>query len=226
MRRPTRHRPRYPLRALPALFVLFLAVLVGCQGVYYGAMEQFGVHKREILVDRVELARDSQAQAKEEFTDALDRFRSVVTVDGGELEERYESLRATLERVETRAREVGSRIDNVEDVAEALFEEWERELEEYANPDLQRRSARTLSETRTEYRRLARAMRRAEASMAPVLRTLRDQVLFLKHNLNARAVSSLHGELDMVQRDVDALVRDMETAIDEANRFITQMVAG
>ena len=38
----------------------------GCQKAYYGTMEKFGVHKRDIMVDRVEEARDSQQEAKEQ----------------------------------------------------------------------------------------------------------------------------------------------------------------
>jgi hypothetical protein len=32
----------------------------GCSSMYYGAMEKLGVHKRDIMVDRVKEARDSQ----------------------------------------------------------------------------------------------------------------------------------------------------------------------
>ncbi|MEN8232871.1 MAG: DUF2959 family protein, partial [Thermodesulfobacteriota bacterium] len=38
----------------------------GCQKAYYNTMEKFGVHKRDIMVDRVEEARDSQEEAKEQ----------------------------------------------------------------------------------------------------------------------------------------------------------------
>ncbi|QJT09963.1 DUF2959 domain-containing protein [Oceanidesulfovibrio marinus] len=207
------------------VILLVLSCVAGCQSVYYDAMEQFGVHKREILVDRVESARDSQEEAKQEFADALEQFRSVVAFHGGELEQRYETLRATLERVEGRADDVTKRINSVENVAEALFAEWEGELDQYTSAELRSRSASKLRETRARYDQLIRAMRRAEASMQPVLRTLRDQVLFLKHNLNAQAIASLQSELDVVQRDVDSLIREMERAIDEANSFINQMVS-
>lgn len=70
---------------------------------------------------------------------------------------------------------------------------------------------------------MAAAMRKAEKTMYPVLDVLRDQVLFLKHNLNARAIASIKTELATVQRDVAALVTQMESSIAEANQFITQM---
>jgi DNA repair exonuclease SbcCD ATPase subunit len=202
---------------------MLLAAAVGCQTAYYGAMEAVGLHKRDILVERVEGARDAQEEAKETFASALDEFRSVVNIRGGELEEQYEQMRAALERSEARAAEVRDRVDAVEDVAEALFVEWEAELDEYSSDHLRRQSARKLRDTRERYERLMRAMRRAEARMEPVLEPLRDQVLYLKHNLNAQAIAALEDELVTVQADVDALIRDMEEAIDEANNFIAQM---
>jgi len=49
---------------------------------------------------------------------------------------------------------------------------------------------------------------------------LRDQVLFLKHNLNARAIASLQTELTRIQTDVSRLIRDMVIAMQEADSFI------
>jgi hypothetical protein len=207
-------------RAAP--LVLMLA-LTGCQSIYYGTMEKFGVPKREIMVDRVESARDAQLEAKDQFKTALERFRSVVRVQGGTLEEKYDKLNAELERSQARADRVHERIAAVEDVSEALFDEWEGELKTYSDADLRRRSEQQLDQTRAQYTRLMTAMKRAESRIEPVLRPMRDQVLFLKHNLNAQAIASIGEELTAVQGDVDALVRDMERSIAEAGAFIDAM---
>ncbi len=186
-------------------------------------MEKMGIHKRDILVDRVEEARDSQLEAKREFASALERFASVVNYDGGDLEEKYNQLKDELDDLEARAKEVHDRIEAVEDVAGALFDEWEQELNQYNSLRLRHASEQKLRETRRRYKQLIRAMKRAEAKIEPVLLPLRDEVLFLKHNLNARAILSLKGELSKIQTDVSALVKDMEQAIKEADAFIKNM---
>jgi hypothetical protein len=211
-------------RLLTALLVTVLFVLLsGCQRAYFGAMERLGFAKRDILVDRVEDARDSQVQAKEQFASALDRFRAVVGFEGGDLEEQYDILSAEYERSRARADEVRTRVDRVEHVAGALFAEWEDELGEYSDAKLRRSSKEQLVRTRERYRQLITAMRRAENGMDPVLETFQDQVLFLKHNLNARAIASLEGELAAVEADVRALVRSMEQSIGAADEFIKEM---
>lgn len=68
-------------------FTLCCLYLASCSSVYYEALEQVGIEKRDILVDRIDDTRDAQEDAKEQFTSALERYRSVVKVEGGDLEE-------------------------------------------------------------------------------------------------------------------------------------------
>jgi ElaB/YqjD/DUF883 family membrane-anchored ribosome-binding protein len=208
-------------------FALTLAVATlffgGCQKAYYSTMEAFGKHKREILVDRVVEARDAQNEAKEQFSSALEQFSSVLNFQGGDLEARYEKLKAEYERSESKAGAVSSRIRAVKDVAGALFKEWEDELDEYTSSELRSKSEQKLRQTRSRYSQLIAAMERAESKIQPVLRAFRDQVLFLKHNLNAQAIASLQDELDTMEAEIAVLIREMERSINEADTFIRAM---
>ena len=204
-------------------FFLLLVTLLACSSAYYKTMESFGVEKRDILVDRVEEARDAQDSASEQFASALEQFRATVNFDGGELEDIYDRLDGEYESSAAEAARVSERIDAVENVAEALFSEWEEELEQYSRDDMRRTSANLLKDTRTRYARLMKSMRRAESSMEPVLEAFHDQVLFLKHNLNARAIGALRNELDSIERDTARLIEQMQKAIAEAKAFIDSM---
>jgi hypothetical protein len=209
------------------LAFLLIAVLLlngGCQKAYYGTMEKFGVHKRDIMVDRVEEARDSQEEAKEQFQSALEQFSTVLNFKGGKLEDKYKTLQAEYDESEVKADDVKDRIDAVEDVSEALFTEWEDELDQYTSKSLRRDSERKMVQTRRQYDQLIKAMRRAESKIDPVLRAFRDQVLYLKHNLNAQAIASLQSELVGVESDIAVLINEMEKSIGEANSFIKTML--
>ncbi len=206
--------------ALVVLLSTGLFAPSGCQNAYYAALEQFGYHKRDLLVTRVKDARDSQEEAKEQFKSALEQFSAVLNFNGGALEDKYKQLKAELERSESSASAVHSRIEAVEDVSEALFKEWEAELAQYTSENLRRDSARQLNAARRRYTPLIRSMKRAEAKIDPVLSAFRDQVLYLKHNLNAQAIASLQEELTSIETNIDALIREMEAAISEADAFI------
>jgi len=205
------------------LCLTLLSVFVGCRSAYYNTMEAFGYEKREILVDRVGDARDEQEDAKAQFTSALDQFKAVIDFEGDDLEAMYKELDRGYQRSKRAASGVGDKIDSVESVAEALFEEWEEELNSYNSEQLRTISAQRMEETRSRYDQLVGAMRRAEATIEPVLTAMQDQVLFLKHNLNAQAIASIQGTAEGINRDIQSLIKEMENSISEANAFINQM---
>ena len=202
---------------------MMVAAFAGCQSAYYGAMEKIGYEKRDLLVKRVKKARNEQEQTKEQFASALEEFAAVLEFDGGKLEKAYNRLSDDLVRSEEHAEAVRERVAAVEDVAEALFREWEKELDAYASADLRRASSRQLDQTRRRYEQLIRAMKKAESKLEPVLSPMRDQVLFLKHNLNAQAIASIQNEVKSIEVEVTALIADMEKAIAEADAFISEM---
>jgi SMC interacting uncharacterized protein involved in chromosome segregation len=206
--------------AIVSVVLLFAA---GCESLYYGTMEKFGKYKRDILVDRVKDARDAQEETKEQFASALEKFRSVVNVEGGKLQEKYDVLKGELDRSESKASAVRKRINDVEDVAGALFDEWEKELGQYKSAELREESRKKLEQTRQRYSLLIGAMKRAESKIEPVLSAFRDQVLFLKHNLNAQAIASLQSELGTMEADTDRLIAEMEKSIAEADSFVKTM---
>ena len=209
---------------LKQLMILAAAlVLAGCETAYYDALERIGIPKRDLLIDRIESAQEAQEDGQQQFKDALEQFQAVVNFDGGELQDVYEKLNDEYEDSVDAAENISSRIDGVESVANALFDEWRDELDEYSNERYRRDSERQLKATERRYNRLITSMRKAETSVEPVLNTLKDNVLYLKHNLNARAIASLKSELGTVNQDVAALVATMQSAIDESNAFIAEL---
>jgi t-SNARE complex subunit (syntaxin) len=205
------------------VFAFMILALLACDTMYYGTMEKIGIHKRDIMVDRVKAARNTQNEAKQQFLTAMEQFRSIVNFKGGDLEREYNKLNAVFKKSESEAAAVHDRISAVEDVSDALFREWRKELKQYSSNALRKASQRKYDITKAKYEELIKAMKKAESKLEPVLATLRDQVLFMKHNLNAKAISGLSSELVSVQTNVDKLVRDMDIAIAKADKFIAAL---
>ncbi|UPR58252.1 DUF2959 domain-containing protein [Vibrio sp. ED004] len=210
---------------MPYLIVIVLSIftLTGCQSAYYSAMEQVGYHKRDIMVDRVEDAKESQQDAQEEFTSALEALSSLTNFSGGDLEDMYNQINDKYQDSEKAAQNVSDRIAAIEDVSDALFEEWQGELDLYTSDSLRRSSEQKLRETESSYKTMLSAMKRAEKKMDPVLNTLRDNTLYLKHNLNASAVGSLQGEFMSLEKDIAYAIKQMNAAIAESDKFLAQL---
>ena len=186
-------------------------------------MEKVGVHKRDILVDRVEEAQQSQQDAQQQFKSALEQFSSLIKFDGGDLQRMYEATDSEYQACNKAAEDVSSRINSIESVADALFDEWQDELDQYSNAKLKQDSATKLASTRRQYNSLLKTMRRAEQSMQPVLASLKDNTLYLKHNLNAKAIGALQGEFNSVQKDINRLIADMNNAIAQSEQFVATL---
>ena len=209
------------------IFLLTAVIsLTACETVVYDALEKVGYHKRDILIDRIDAAQSSQTEGQEQFKSALEQFKSVINFDGGDLEVTYDQLNDEYEASVDAADKIHDRIDSVKNIADALFDEWQEELEQYSNTRLRRDSERQLKNTRRRYSKVLGAMRRAEKAIDPVLASLKDNTLYLKHNLNARAIASLKNELGTVDNDVNALLSAMQQAINESNAFIDELRGG
>lgn len=205
-----------------ACFLVF-GLLSACASVKYSAFEKIGIHKRDLLVGNVEDTRDAQKEAQEQFKDALEKFGSVVTIEETGLKKAYNRLSDEYEDSVDAAEDVSDNINDVQEVAEDLFTEWKKEIGEYSNADLKRSSQLKLRETEGRYGEMLRSMREAERSMQPVLATFKDNVLFLKHNLNAQAVGSLRNTFGDLQSDIGVLIEQMNQSIQRSDAFIADM---
>src|SRR5690606_27465218 len=144
--------------------------------------------------DRVEEAQQSQQDAQQQFKSALEQFSTLIKFDGGDLQRVYEATDSEYQACSKAAEDVSARINSIEAVADALLDEWQDELDQYSNAKLKQDSAKKLTDTKRQYNSLLKTMRRAEQSMQPVLASLKDNTLYLKHNLNAKAIGALKGE--------------------------------
>lgn len=203
--------------------LLLLLTITGCQTTYYDALEKVGIPKRELMIKRIESTQEAQQDVQEQFQSALDQFQSIVVFNGGNLEELYKKLNREYEDSVSAADKVNSRIQSIQHVSEALFDEWQEELNLYSSASLRSASARKLNETKRQYQRMITSMEKSAKRMQPVLDVFQDQVLFLKHNLNAQAISSLKGEFAGVKREIDQLITQMERSIAESQRFVEQL---
>lgn len=189
----------------------------------YSAWESVGVEKRDLFKRKISNVKDDQEDTGEAFKDALTKLKEVYAFDGGNLEREYNKLNNSFEEAQEESTEVSASISKLNEVAQDLFVEWEGELQDIKTADLRRKSARQLNETKTKYKTLHQHLKSSENKMSPVLARLKDQVLFLKHNLNAKAIGGLKTEGDKIEDDIEALLNDMNKSTKEAEEFIKNL---
>lgn len=208
------------------LLFAFLLVLPSCTQLYYKAQEKIGNEKRDILVDRIKKGREDQDKAKEQFKTTLEAFQAATGFKGGQTEEVYKKLKKEYDEAAEKTKKVSDRIASIEQVSGDMFSEWDKELSGMSNADLRAKSNVLLKATRRRYADLIRKMKAVEAKAKPVLKAFEDQVLFIKHNLNAEAITSLKTNVVKMDADVQVLIRDIEVSTKEADAFIASLPQG
>jgi Protein of unknown function (DUF2959) len=212
---------RWLLRYVAAMVPLI--VLVGCTSSYYKAMKTFGKEKRYILVSRVKDSKKDQQQAKEQIKTTMESFQALTGFQGGSLEKNYKTLNGEYEKAADSAQKLHNRIDSIDQVSGDLFKEWQKEIDGMENKKLKAQSAVMLRQSRLSEAGYIKSMRQTEARMTPVITAFRDQVTFLKHNLNARAIGSLKGTSAQMSTDVDVLMVSLDASIAQADALIASL---
>lgn len=202
---------------------LNLAACSTVEKAQYAAWEKVGVHKRDILVDRIEDTAVAQEETKQQFKNAYDELASIVTIDDKGLATQYERIANAYEKSEASSKNLQDHIASVDRVANALFAEWQQELDQYTSSNLRNKSANNLANTKKQYAILYQAMQDSYKTIAPVLSVLKDNTLYLKHNLNANAINGLKTEVRSIEGKVKTLVKEMEDSIKASQQFIANM---
>jgi len=210
--------------SLVCVFAVTL-LLLGCTSTYYKAMQTLGKEKRDILVQRVKDSKKDQERTKEQLKTTMETFQELTGFKGGDLEKSYKKLNGEYERAEGQANKLRDRINSIDKVSDDLFSEWQKEIDQMGNATLKTRSTAMLRDAKEREGAYMKAMRKTEIQMTPVLRAFHDQVLFLKHNLNARAIGSLKGTAASINTDVSSVMKSIDNSMQEADKLIASLAA-
>jgi hypothetical protein len=204
-------------------FVLVTLLLTGCTSTYYKTMRTLGKEKRDILVSRIKDAKKDQDETKEKLKTTMESFQALTGFQGGALEKSYKRLNSDYESANSQAEKLHDKIESIDKVSNDLFKEWQGEINEMGNAKLKSQSTTLLRNAKTRQAAYMSAMRKTEDQIAPVLAAFHDQVLFLKHNLNSRAIGSLKGTTAMMQGNVASLIQSIDASSREADKLISSL---
>jgi len=205
--------------------LLSIFLVTGCSSVYYKTMQKLGKEKRDILVQRVKDTKKDQEETKEQLKTTMEKFQELTGFQGGDLEKSYKKLNDEYERAAGQANKLHERIKSIDQFSNDLFSEWQKEINEMRNSQLKSRSTAMLRDAKDRQANYMKAMRKTEDQMTPVVAAFHDQVLFLKHNLNARAIGSLKGTSAKINTDVAALIKSIDSSMQEADKLIASLAS-
>jgi chromosome segregation ATPase len=204
--------------------LLLLVILsTSCSTVYYNFWEFLGQEKRELLQTELENITEDQSDVKEDFQDTLTKIRSEYSYKEGSLEKTYDELSGDYKSLNSQAENLSKRIVKAQDIASDLFQEWKEEAWKITNIEFRKESLKKRVSTMTKFKVTVKAIKAVESNMQRVLTKLNDRVLYLKHNLNAKAIGKIKIELKNIEGEIVALIKQINRSNDQANSFIKEM---
>lgn len=210
------------MRQILFVSILLFSSVAGCRTAKYAALEKVGIEKRDIFKSNMKQTREAQEEVKESFQGALSELRAMYGSSGSKLEKTYDAVSAKYEDASGEAAELTKRVDALNTVARDLFKEWKGELKDFSSPELRDKSEKKLQATQKSYEALYKELMASEKQMNKVLSQYREQVTYLKHNLNAQALQTLSKEKTSIEGDMAKLVRDMNDSISQTEKFIKE----
>lgn len=154
------------------------------------AAEPFARDRVSQLASTLRTARDAQAIASQDLLQGLDDSTDPALA-GLSTDAAYERTRRALLRSESRVSTAVQRLNAAETRGTDQFEEWDRELGRYEDPDLRHAAEANIAAMQGRHRAAVKHLRAAIESMAPLRRALADRVRFLDHNRDHAAVPSV-----------------------------------
>lgn len=203
--------------------LLLSLCLSSCSSIYYNTWEFLGQEKRDLLESKMESAQSSQEDASEQLKDSLEVIREKYSFKEGDLEDTYDDLSDDYDDFESRSKDLKKRIESAQEVADDLFEEWKDEAYALSNETYKENSLSKRRVTMKNFSETIASLNSVQTKMDRILKQYKDQVIYLKHNLNAKIIGKLQVELKSIMGDVSGLIKEIELSKSKTSNFISEL---
>jgi len=187
------------------------------------AAAQAGVKQAENLVKKTEASAKAITEAREQIKTTLDGYNALIEGNVEDTKKAYGNLQKEMDRSDDRAEDVGKRIDEMNVEADKYFADWTRSLDGISSPDLRARSEERMKDARSRYDQILATTGKAGDMFASFIQNLRDQVTYLGHDLNPRALASLEGDATKLNTAAESFFGKIDSAIDEATSYAASL---
>ncbi|MBK8978494.1 MAG: DUF2959 family protein [Planctomycetes bacterium] len=195
-----------------------LSLVAGCAG---APERDSGPQRVDAFVGWVERVHVESELAQERAAAALDALGALVGPDSrADPVLAFGAFVASVEHCEAQADALEKAFGEMQKAAEPVFGRWEADLQVFSSERLRERSRERLDETRGRYAALAGAITPAIGSLDALNRSLRDQALFLSHDLNPSALAALEEEFADLEQTARALDEQLVAGRDAARDYV------
>jgi len=184
------------------------------------AAQDEGVKQVERLVKSSGSAVQSIVETKNQIAKTMDAYNAVLADDVKDRPAAYKALQKEMNTTERKRAEIAKRVGEMDAEADALFKGWSDSAARLENPDLRKRTEERLTKTKASYADIKATGKTAGDLYDPILKSLKEQVVYLGHDLNASSVGSLKPDAEKLNLKAKELFTAIDDTVAVANKNI------
>jgi hypothetical protein len=194
------HAQRYWERLGAVWLVAFCLLAVST----VDAQSKKSAKQAESLETAGENAKASVQEALEGLKKLLAGYNAIIDGEATDTQSAYKVLVNNLKNMQKSIDGTKKQLTALDKEAEKFFKAWDQDLAEISSDSVREKSAKRMEAARSKYASIGETLSAAGAELAPVVRNLNDQVLFLGRDLSPEAVADLQDEAaELNQRAAD-----------------------
>lgn len=207
--------------SLLGLVLVVVATLVLTAG---PAKAQFDGQKQvDKLINKANDTIGAMRAARVQIGSTVDGYNTIMAGEAVDNRKAYKKLTKELSKSEKAAANVRTKAAAMDVVANDFFSNWEASLEGFSSEDLRQRSAERLNDTRKRYEEILEAAGEAGDAFDPFVTNLKDQILFLGHDLNPSAIQALQGDAKKLNGRAAEVFKDVDKTIVTASEYTASL---
>jgi uncharacterized coiled-coil DUF342 family protein len=211
-------------------FGLALLLAAGLSARTAGAQPIFGsdpegLKRTDNLIKKAEDLVKETTSAREQIGKTLDTYNSIFASDTKDVKKAYKGVEGEMENTEKKREDVRKKLDETKLEADAYFTSWKESLQQIGNPDLRKKSETRMGETRAKFDGILGTIGEARAAYEPFITNMKDQWVYLGHDLNPSGISSLKPERDKLNVTAKELFGKIDASTKKATEYINSVRA-
>lgn len=197
--------------------------IAGAQAIFGSDPE--GLKRTDSLIKKAEDLVKETTSAREQIGKTLDTYNSIFAADTKDVRKAYKAVEGEMGKTEKKREDVRKNLDAMKVEADAYFASWKESLQQIGNPDLRKKSETRMGETRAKFDGILGTIGEARQAYEPFITSMKDQWVYLGHDLNPSGISSLKPEHDKLNAQGKELFGKIDASTKKATEYINSLRA-
>lgn len=160
---------------------------------------------------------------RERLVRTMEIYNSLMADNAENRRRLFTNLQREMDRTDERRTRIAQRVATMDTEANTLFGQWAASTAAITTESLRQRSEERLASARARHGEIHTAGQQSGELYATFMKTLRDQVTFLGHDLNPSAVANLKPDAAKLNASSKELLASIDAIVATANRAIAAM---